>query len=129
MLHLAPRPGTNAAVMLGIAHVVARDGFVEHDFVDARTQGYEEVEALLALYTPEHVEEITGHPSRRHRSGRAHLRRGDRGVRAVARGDRAQVRLGGRAVDLQSRDDDREGRAAWFGAVAVAWSEQCPGLF
>jgi formate dehydrogenase major subunit len=62
VLHLAPRPGTNAAVMLGLAHVVARDGFVEHDFVEARTQGYEEVEALLALYTPEHVEEITGIP-------------------------------------------------------------------
>jgi anaerobic selenocysteine-containing dehydrogenase len=26
VLHLSPRPGTNAAVMLGLAHVVARDG-------------------------------------------------------------------------------------------------------
>ena len=33
VLHLSPRPGTNAAVMLGIAHVVQRDGLVDHDFI------------------------------------------------------------------------------------------------
>jgi formate dehydrogenase major subunit len=63
VLHLSPRPGTNAALMLGLAHVVARDGGVDHDFVARRTEGYEEVEALVALYTPEHVEEITGVPA------------------------------------------------------------------
>ena len=63
VLHLAPRPGTNAAVMLGLAHVVARDGFVDHEFVAGRTEGYGEVEALIALYTPEHVQEITGVPA------------------------------------------------------------------
>jgi formate dehydrogenase major subunit len=63
VLHLAPRPGTNAAVMLGLAHVVARDGLVDDGFVAARTEGYEEVQALIALYTPEHVREITGIPA------------------------------------------------------------------
>jgi formate dehydrogenase major subunit len=63
VLHLSPRPGTNAAVMLGLAHVVARDGFVDRDFVQSRTEGYEEVEALIALYTPEHTEQITGVPA------------------------------------------------------------------
>ena len=29
VLHLSPRPGTNAAVMLGIAHVIHRDGLTE----------------------------------------------------------------------------------------------------
>jgi formate dehydrogenase alpha subunit len=63
VLHLAPRPGTNAAIMLGLEHVVLRDGFVDHEFVEARTEGYEEVEALLAHYGPEQVEEITGVPA------------------------------------------------------------------
>jgi formate dehydrogenase major subunit len=63
VLHLSPRPGTNAAVMLGLAHVVLRDGFVDHEFVARRTEGYEEVEAMLSLYTPEHVHEITGIPA------------------------------------------------------------------
>jgi formate dehydrogenase major subunit len=63
VLHLAPRPGTNAAVMLGLAHVVARDGLIDAEFVSERTEGYEEVEALLAHYSPEAVEEITGVPA------------------------------------------------------------------
>jgi formate dehydrogenase alpha subunit len=60
VLHLAPRPGTNAAVMLGLAHVVARDGLLDEPFIERRTQGYDEVEALIALYTPEQTEAITG---------------------------------------------------------------------
>jgi formate dehydrogenase major subunit len=64
MLHLSPRPGSNAAVMLGLAHVVIRDGFVDHDFVARRTEGFAEAEELAALYTPEVVEEISGVPAR-----------------------------------------------------------------
>jgi formate dehydrogenase major subunit len=63
VLHLSPRPGTNAAVVLGLAHVVARDGFVDHDFVARRTEGFGEVEELIALYPPEVVEEISGVPA------------------------------------------------------------------
>jgi len=63
VLHLSPRPGTNAAVMLGLAHVVARDGLTDDQFIERRTEGYAEVEALLALYTPEAVQEITGIPA------------------------------------------------------------------
>jgi formate dehydrogenase major subunit len=64
VLHLAPRPGTNAAVMLGLAHVVARDGMTDPAFIDARTEGYDEVEALLAHYDPATVSDITGVPAR-----------------------------------------------------------------
>jgi formate dehydrogenase major subunit len=61
-VHLAPRPGTNAAVMLGLAHVAARDGFLDADFVAERTEGYEAVEELLEQYSPAAVEEITAIP-------------------------------------------------------------------
>jgi formate dehydrogenase major subunit len=63
VLHLSPRPGTNAAVMLGLAHVVARDGLLDNDFIASRTDGYDEVEALLDNYPPEAIEEITGIPT------------------------------------------------------------------
>jgi formate dehydrogenase major subunit len=63
VLHLAPRPGTNAAVMLGIAHVLERDGFVEHDFVAARTEGWAALAELLPAYAPDAVAEITGVPA------------------------------------------------------------------
>jgi formate dehydrogenase major subunit len=63
VLHLSPRPGSNAAVVLGIAHVIHRDGFLDHDFVARRTEGFEEVEELIALYTPDVVEDISGVPA------------------------------------------------------------------
>jgi formate dehydrogenase major subunit len=52
VLHLSPRPGTNAAVMLGIAHVIHRDGLTTPDFVEQRTTGYDAFLELLPLYTP-----------------------------------------------------------------------------
>jgi formate dehydrogenase major subunit len=63
VLHLSPRPGSNAAVMLGLAHVVARDGLTDDAFLSARTDGYEEVRALLEDYTPQDVERISGIPA------------------------------------------------------------------
>ena len=61
--HLSPRPGSNAAVMLGLAHVVARDGLVDRAFLDARTEGYDAVEDLLADYAPADVQRISGIPA------------------------------------------------------------------
>jgi formate dehydrogenase major subunit len=63
VLHLSPRPGTNAAVMLGIAHVVERDGFVDRAFVDARTEGFDALLELLPAYAPAAVEAISGVPA------------------------------------------------------------------
>ena len=62
-LHLAPRPGTNAAVMLGIAHVVDRDGFCDPDFIAARTTGFDQFQELLGFYTPDAVEQLSGVPA------------------------------------------------------------------
>jgi formate dehydrogenase major subunit len=63
VLHLSPRPGSNAAMMLGLAHVAARDGFVDHDYIAARTEGFETVAELIELYPPEVVAEICGVPA------------------------------------------------------------------
>jgi formate dehydrogenase alpha subunit len=63
VLHLSPRPGTNAALMLGIAHVVERDGFVDQTFVDARTEGFAALQELLPAYAPDAVAAITGVPA------------------------------------------------------------------
>ncbi|MGP0050634.1 MAG: formate dehydrogenase subunit alpha [Solirubrobacteraceae bacterium] len=63
VIHLAPRPGTNAAVVLGLCHVVARDGMIDEQFVATRTDGFEQFEELLGAYSPQAVQEITGIPS------------------------------------------------------------------
>jgi len=62
-LHLPMRPGTNAALMNGLCHVVIRDGMVDTEFVEARTEGYDGVAELVEAYTPDAVEEITGIPA------------------------------------------------------------------
>jgi formate dehydrogenase major subunit len=62
-IHLSPRPGTNAAVVLGLCHVVRRDGLLDEDFIAARTDGYDALEELLELYEPTAVETITGIPA------------------------------------------------------------------
>jgi formate dehydrogenase major subunit len=62
-IHLSPRPGTNAAVVLGLCHVVHREGLVDAEFIAERTEGWEAVEELLAGYEPTAVEEITGIPA------------------------------------------------------------------
>jgi formate dehydrogenase major subunit len=62
-IHLAPRPGTNAAVVLGLCHVVRREGLLDEAFIAARTEGWEALEELLEGYDPTAVEEITGIPA------------------------------------------------------------------
>ena len=52
VVHLSPRPGTNAAILLGLAHVAHRDGLIDNSFIDARTEGWDAFEELLALYDP-----------------------------------------------------------------------------
>jgi formate dehydrogenase major subunit len=63
VIHLSPRPGTNAAIVLGLSHVIRRDGLTDPEFIAQRTEGYEAVEELLEAYTPEAVREITGIPA------------------------------------------------------------------
>jgi formate dehydrogenase major subunit len=63
VLHLSPRPGTNAAVVLGLSHVIHRDGLTDAQFIAERTEGYEALEELLDAYTPQAVQEISGIPA------------------------------------------------------------------
>jgi anaerobic selenocysteine-containing dehydrogenase len=58
--HIPIRPGTDAALALGMAHVIARDGLVDEDYVARHTVGFDELAERLADYPPERVEEITG---------------------------------------------------------------------
>ena len=114
VLHLAPRPGTNAAVMLGLAHVVIRDGLVDHAFVAARTEGFEDVaDAARRLHARRRSSAITGVPAADLERAAHIYARGERGVDPLGpRRHRAPVRLRGRAADLQPRADDRQRRPA-----------------
>ncbi|MFF9058129.1 molybdopterin oxidoreductase family protein [Streptomyces sp. NPDC014882] len=59
-LHLAPRPGTDLALALGLLHLVVAEGRVDEEYVRERTSGWEEARAAAMAHWPEHVERITG---------------------------------------------------------------------
>ncbi|CAM5506443.1 molybdopterin oxidoreductase family protein [Streptomyces violaceorubidus] len=59
-LHLAPRPGTDLALALGMLHLVVAEGRVDADYVEERTSGWEEARAAAMAHWPEYVERITG---------------------------------------------------------------------
>ena len=55
------RPGTDGAFALGVAHVLAREGLINREFIDQYVQGYEGFhETVVADYPPSKVARITG---------------------------------------------------------------------
>ncbi|HEY2696067.1 MAG TPA: molybdopterin oxidoreductase family protein [Pseudonocardiaceae bacterium] len=59
-LHLAPRPGTDLALALGILHAVVADGLLRGDYVAERTSGFDAAWRIAAAWWPEQVERVTG---------------------------------------------------------------------
>ncbi|GAA2258344.1 hypothetical protein GCM10010145_28380 [Streptomyces ruber] len=59
-LHLAPRPGTDLALALGLLHLVVAEGRTDEEYIRERTTGWEEARAAAMAHWPEHVERITG---------------------------------------------------------------------
>ena len=60
------RPGTDGAFALGVAHVLASEGFINREFIDQYVQGYEGFqETVVADYPPSKVARITGVPEER----------------------------------------------------------------
>lgn len=62
-IYLKQRPGTDVAWLNGMMHVIIAEGLQNQEFVDSRTEGFEELKAAVADYTPERVEAITGIPA------------------------------------------------------------------
>jgi anaerobic selenocysteine-containing dehydrogenase len=60
---LMPRPGTGAALALGLMHVLIRENLVDHDYLEKFTLGFEALrERVLAEYPVERASRITGVP-------------------------------------------------------------------
>ena len=62
-LWLRPNPGTDVALFNGLARAVLDAGLADEDFIRERTEGFTALEATLADYSPEVVEQITGVPA------------------------------------------------------------------
>ncbi|MFF9864009.1 molybdopterin oxidoreductase family protein [Streptomyces sp. NPDC013953] len=61
-LHLAPRPGTDLALALGLLHLVVAEGRTDEEFIRDRTSGWEDARAAAMSHWPALVERITGVP-------------------------------------------------------------------
>ncbi|MGV9277341.1 molybdopterin oxidoreductase family protein [Streptomyces griseosporeus] len=51
-VHLAPRPGTNVALLNALLHEVIRSGRIDRDYIERNTVGFEELAAAVESCTP-----------------------------------------------------------------------------
>jgi formate dehydrogenase major subunit len=63
-VYLSIRVGSDVALLLGMAHVIAREGLVDQQFVDGRTKGSDEFLEHVKEFTPEWAETICEVPAR-----------------------------------------------------------------
>src|SRR5215472_4976205 len=61
--HLAPRPGTDAALALGLLHVVLARGGEDRDFIETHTLGWDAFRERILEFPPTRVADITGVPT------------------------------------------------------------------
>jgi anaerobic selenocysteine-containing dehydrogenase len=101
------RPGTDAALALGMMHVIVAEGLHDREFVARHTVGFDALAAHLVRHTPEWAAEVTGIAADR--------------IRALARRyattKPAMILVGGSSM--------HKGANGWQGARAVAC---LPGL-
>ncbi|MBA2464233.1 MAG: molybdopterin-dependent oxidoreductase, partial [Nocardioidaceae bacterium] len=62
-VHLAPRVGTNLALMNGLTRELFTHGWVNTEWVEQQTIGVDDLRDTVASYTPEAVEQICGVPA------------------------------------------------------------------
>ncbi|HEY0063719.1 MAG TPA: molybdopterin oxidoreductase family protein [Telluria sp.] len=58
--HIALLPGTDAALALGLMHVLIRENLVDQDYIANYTIGYEQLKQRAAEWTPERTAETCG---------------------------------------------------------------------
>ena len=59
-LHIPVRPGGDSALMNGMLHVVIERGWIDQEFIDNCTTGFDTVKEMVEKYTPEYAGELSG---------------------------------------------------------------------
>jgi ferredoxin-nitrate reductase len=59
-IHLAPKPGTNLALVNGLLQQLINNDWIDHDFIDQHTKGFEQLASIVGNYPPRRVAEICG---------------------------------------------------------------------
>jgi anaerobic selenocysteine-containing dehydrogenase len=58
--HIALLPGTDAALALGLMHVMVREGWLDRDYIERHTLGFDGLAARAVAYDPQRVAAICG---------------------------------------------------------------------
>src|SRR5437870_3298586 len=61
--HLALLPGTDAALALGMMHVLIAEDLLDHDYIERYTLGFDGLRQRVLEYPPERVAQISGLPA------------------------------------------------------------------
>lgn len=59
-LHLRHKNGTDVALLNGLMHVIIKEGLENKIFIQNRTENYQQLQSIVAEYTPEKVATICG---------------------------------------------------------------------
>jgi formate dehydrogenase alpha subunit len=59
-LWLPEKPGTDVPVFSAMAHVILKERLYNQDFIDRRTEGFDEFAKSMEKFTPEYAEAISG---------------------------------------------------------------------
>jgi assimilatory nitrate reductase catalytic subunit len=91
-LHLQPTPGTDLLLANGLLAIAIERGLVDHDYIAARTEGFEDLRRNLLGMDPTFVERVTG----------VSLDKQLRAVQLLA-GAQSSMLLSGRGPEQQSK--------------------------
>ncbi len=58
--HIKIKPGTDAALALGMINVIITEDLLDHDYIEKHTVGFDELKERATRFTPDYVAEITG---------------------------------------------------------------------
>ncbi|USX46600.1 molybdopterin oxidoreductase family protein [Dietzia kunjamensis] len=114
-VHLRLRPGTDAALALGLLHLVVVTGAVDTQYIAERTSGFDDAWAHAAAWLPDRTERVTG-------VSVAHL---ERAVALLA--DARDAGAGSYIVTARGAEQHADGTAVVGAAIALALALGLPG--
>jgi anaerobic selenocysteine-containing dehydrogenase len=85
-LHLAPRLGTNLALMNGLLNLIVQAGNSDKSFIEEHTVGFDPLVETVSKWTPEVTSEITGIPVAQIEEAASYLGNAQRLVSTVLQG-------------------------------------------
>jgi assimilatory nitrate reductase catalytic subunit len=62
-LHLQLKPGTDVAVTNGMLHVIIKEGLIDEEFINTRTNDWEQTRQTVERYTPDIAAQMSGVPA------------------------------------------------------------------